>query len=250
MTAARLAANTGVSESTVVRFASELGFGGYQSFQRELQSVAKMQLTSIQRIELASDRIDGENVFESVARADIQSIENALNELDINEFNAAVNVLLKAKNIYIVGVRSAAALANIAYIYLNMLFPNVRLVSSIVSGDMFSQMVHAGKGDVVLAISFPRYSKTTYNAVNFAYTQGAQVIALTDSKDSPIVDTATHALVTGNGRIDSFADSLVAPMCLLNALICALGMKRKNAAAETFDKQEKIQEMYDLYTYD
>ncbi len=246
MTAAKLAAKTGVSESTVVRFAAELGFDGYQEFRKELLNVAKMKLTNIQRIELASDRIDPKNVFESVARADIQSIENAMAELDIKEFDAAVETLMDAQTIYVIGARSAASLANFTYIYLNMLFPDVRLVSSVIAGDMFSQMIHAKKGDAVIAISFPRYSKTTYNAVNFAYKHGADVIALTDSRNAPIVNTATHSLITGNGKIDSFADSLVAPMCVLNALVCALGIKRKHEAAETFEKQESVLGAYDL----
>lgn len=249
MTAAKLAKNTGVSESTVVRFAAELGYDGYQQFQKSLLDVAKMQLTNIQRMELISDIITPENVLETVLKAEMQGIERTLAELDRNEFNNTVNTLLNAGKIFIIGVRSSSALSGFAYIYFNMLFDNVRLISSNLTGDVFSQIIHANKGDAVLAISFPRYSKSTYNAVKLAKSRGASVIALTDTLSAPIVSEADTVLITGNAKIDSFADSLVAPMCVLNALICALGMRRRHDIKGLFEAQEKILNEFDEFSY-
>lgn len=246
MTAAALAAAVGVSESTVVRFAAELGFDGYQKLQKRLQEVTRAQLTSIQRMDIASRRMNGDDILTGVLRSDVTNIEKTLSEIDKTQFDGAVETLLGAKNIYITGVRSAAALASFTGFYFNLLFENVRLINSTGMDDIFEQMLWAGEGDVVLGMSFPRYSKNTLKALEHARKQGAAVIGITDSVNSPIVRLSDYCLIA-RSDMDAFVDSLVAPISVINALIVAVGMKKKNEVRKSFEHLETIWEEYEVY---
>lgn len=247
MTAAALAEAVNVSESTVVRFASELGFNGYQKFQKLLQEVTRNNLTGVQRMEIASRRISKETLVDDVLKSDIDKIEQALWNIDREQFKQSVEAIINAKHIYILGARSAGILVRFTRLYFNLMFDNVKAIETNVADDIFEQIMRVEEGDVVLGMSFPRYSRNTVKAMEFAQKKGASIIVLTDSHTSPLIKPATFTLVSGNGGTDSFADSLVAPMSVLNALICALGMRKKNEISKTFEMLEDIWEEYEVY---
>ena len=246
MTAAALAGAVGVSESTVVRFAAELGFDGYQKLQKRLQEVTRAQLTSIQRMEIASRRMSGDHILTAVLKSDVEKIEKTLSEIDKTQFDGAVEALLRAKNIYIAGVRSAAALAAFAGFYFNLLFENVRLINTTGMDDIFEQMLWTGGEDVVLGMSFPRYSKNTLKALEYARKRGTTVVGITDSIHSPLVRLSDYCLIA-RSDMDSFVDSLVAPFSVINALIVAVGMKKKHEIRDSFEQLESVWEEYGVY---
>lgn len=246
MTAAQLGESVGVSESTVVRFSSELGFDGYQSFQKNLREVTRNRLNSMQRIELASKRIRSDDVLSSVLKSDVEKILFTLDEIDREQFNGAVTALLNARNIYITGVRSAAALASFTGFYFNLLFDNVKLINMTGADDIFQQLFRVGEQDVVIGMSFPRYSKNTVNALEYAAKCGATVVGITDNVKSPIIKFSKYCLIA-RSDMDSFVDSLVAPLSVVNALIVAVGMKKKTEAIDTFEKLETIWDEYEVY---
>ena len=246
MTAARLGEVVGVSESTVVRFAIELGYDGYPKLQKVLQELIKSKLTSVQRIEVTSNRMNEENILKSVLQSDMEKIKVTLEEIDHESFDAIVEALLGANKIYILGVRSSAPLASFLGFYFNLIFDNVRLVHTTSVSEMFEQILKASEGDVVIGISFPRYSKRTINALKFVKSQGATVIAVTDSKESPLAECADHCL-TARSDMASFVDSLVAPLSVINALIVAIGMRKKESVYNTFERLEAIWDEYQVY---
>ena len=258
MTASRLGVTVGVSESTVVRFATELGYDGYPHLQRALQemirnkltSVQRMEvankLTSVQRMEVAGDRMGGRDVLQTVLHADTDMIRVTLDEIDRDAFQGAVDALMGAKRIYILGVRSSSALASFLGFYFNLLFENVTLVHTNSVSEIFEQVLRVGPGDVLFGISFPRYSKRTLSAMKYARDRGARVIALTDSQLSPLARVADHVLLA-RSDMASFVDSLVAPLSVINALIVAVGMSRRDEIEQTFNKLERIWEEYDVY---
>ena len=246
MTASQLAKNVGVSESTVVRFAAELGFDGYQKFQKNLREEAKRHLNSLQRMEIASEKINNDDVLSSVLKSDAGNILSTLNEIDKKQFRGAVEALGSAKNIYITGVRSAAALASFMGFYFNLLFENVKLINTTGADDIFEQLFRAGKDDVVIGMSFPRYSKNTVDAMKYAANCGATVIGITDNKKSPIVKYSKYCLIA-RSETESFVDSLAAPLSVVNALIVAVGMKKKQETVSTFERLEAIWTEYEVY---
>lgn len=246
MTAARLGDEVGVSESTVVRFANEIGYDGYPKLQKVLRELIKSKLTSLQRIEVSSNRINEENILKSVLQSDMEKIKITLEEIDQTSFNNIVQSILNAKRIYILGVRSSAPLASFLGFYFNLIFSSVRLVHTTSVSEMFEQIIHASKDDVVIGISFPRYSKRTINAMRFAKSQGAAVVAITDSLDSPLAENSDH-VITARSDMASFVDSLVAPLSVINALIVAIGMSRKQHVYETFERLESIWDEYKVY---
>ncbi len=249
VTAAKLGEICGVSESTVVRFAIELGFDGYPKLQKVLQELIKSKLTSVQRIEVSSNRINEDNILKSVLQSDMDKIKITLEQVNHDDFNAIVETILKAKRIFILGVRSSATLASFLGFYFNLIFDNVRLVHTTSVSEMFEQIIRAQEGDVVIGISYPRYSKRTIKAMQFAKKQGAKTIALTDSTESPVAQCADMSLFA-RSDMASFVDSLVAPLSLINALIVAIGMRRKNEVYNTFESLEKIWDEYDVYDKD
>ena len=246
MTASRLGVTVGVSESTVVRFATELGYDGYPHLQRALQEMIRNRLTSVQRMEVAGDRMGGRDVLQTVLHADTDMIRVTLDEIDRDAFQGAVDALMGAKRIYILGVRSSSALASFLGFYFNLLFENVTLVHTNSVSEIFEQVLRVGPGDVLFGISFPRYSKRTLSATKYARDRGARVIALTDSQLSPLARVADHVLLA-RSDMASFVDSLVAPLSVINALIVAVGMSRRDEIEHTFNKLERIWEEYDVY---
>ncbi len=249
MTASRLGEAVGVSESTVVRFASEVGYEGYPELQHALQEMIRNKLTSVQRMEVASEQIgvrDAGEVLEKVLGADINNIRRTLELTSKQSFSEAVSAIIAAKNIYIRGGRSAAALANFLGFYFNLVFSNVRVVGTSSSSEVFEQLLRIGKGDVLIAVSFPRYSKRTVRAGDYASKSGADVIAITDSPSAPLAACATHLLIA-RSDMASFVDSLVAPLSLINALIIAVSLNKKEEVADTFSRLENIWDLYNVY---
>ncbi|MBQ8508791.1 MAG: MurR/RpiR family transcriptional regulator [Clostridia bacterium] len=246
MTAAKLGALVGVSESTVVRFALELGFEGYPDLQHSLQELIRSKLTTLQRIEITNDRIGDADLLEKVLNQDIDKIKHTLDEIDRDSFNSAVDALVDARMIYIIGMRSSSSLASFMYFYLNLIFPHVRLVRTTSGSEVFEQILRISKEDVMIGISFPRYSKRIINALEYAKKQGAHVITITDSAASPIAPMADDLLLA-KSDMASFVDSLVAPLSIINALIVAIGKKKQYEIADTFEKLENIWDEYDVY---
>ena len=246
MTASKLGKAVGVSESTVVRFAMELGYDGYPSMQKTMQEMVVNRLTSVQRIEVANDRIGDQDILSMVLQADIDKLRQTGDTVDRKEFQAAVDAILRAKRIYILGVRSAATLANFFGYYLNYMFRNVHIVTASGANEMFEQIVGVGPEDVVIAFSFPRYSTSTAKGARYCRSTGATVIGLTDSCLSPVGQNCDHILLVKNDMV-SLVDSLVAPLSVTNALIVALAARREKELAKTFSSLEHIWEEYNVY---
>jgi DNA-binding MurR/RpiR family transcriptional regulator len=246
MTAARIGEEAGVSESTVVRFAMELGYEGYPHFQKVLQEELKEKLTSVQRLRASSKLAGHEDILGAVLHADMDKLKRTLERIDRASFNQAVDQILLARRIYILGVRSAAPLAAFLGFYFNLIFDNIRLVHTTSVSEMFEQILHVGSGDIVIGISFPRYSKRTIKAMQFARSTGATVLAITDKPNTPIADNADITLYAPSD-MTSFVDSLVAPLSVINALIAAIGYRRQDHVTETLGKLEHIWDEYDVY---
>ncbi|MBQ3404072.1 MAG: MurR/RpiR family transcriptional regulator [Oscillospiraceae bacterium] len=239
MTAGKLGRAIGVSESTVVRFAADLGYDGYPEMRKALQELIKNRLTFVQRIEVSKDLLESTDLPSAVLHADIEKLKCTLDELDRDDFNKAVDVITGARNIYVLGMRSSAALATFLSFYLNLLFPGVILVSGNVAGDIFEQILRVGKEDVFIGISFPRYSKRTLKAMEYAGDRGATVIGITDNKNSFVAEHSDIKLCAKSDMV-SFLDSLVAPMSLINALILALSEKTGDDISKSFARLEDI----------
>ncbi len=246
MTASKLGKTVNVSESTVVRFAAELGYDGYPAMQKALQEMIRNKLTSIQRIEVANDRYADHDVLSMVMQSDVDKIRMTLEEVSRSDFSGAVDAIVEAKRIYILGVRSSVAVTSLLGFYFNLIFDNVVQVHSNSASEMFEQMLRVGEGDVVIGVSFPRYSRRTVQAMQFAQDRNAKVIAITDSATSPLSATATHTLLA-KSDMASFVDSLVAPLSLINALIVAVSRKKKEDLARTFETLEEIWDEYEVY---
>ncbi len=245
MTASKLGNKVGVSESTVVRFANTLGYDGYPKLQRELQELIKTKLTTVQRLEMSKDYSNESAVLKKVLKADMDNIRATIEEIDAEVFQKVVNSIFDAKRIYILGLRSSTTLAEYLGFYLNLIHDNVKVVTSGVS-DIFEQMIRVGKDDLVIGISFPRYSTNTLNALKYTKEQGALVVGITDSQVSPIASIADYTL-TARSHMATFVDSLVAPLSLINALVVAVGMREKDEITSTFDTLEKIWEKHNIY---
>ena len=246
MTAAKLGVSVGVSESTVVRFANEVGFEGYPKLQKALQELIKNRLTTVQRLELSNDYLSNEYALRSVLKADIDNIRITLEKIDFKMFENVLDSIFRANKIYIIGLRSSTALAEFLWFYLNVILQNVKVVSYGIS-DIFEQMINVKKGDLVIGIGFPRYATKTINALDFAKSRGADVVAITDSKRSPLASKADYTLIA-ESNMASFVDSLVAPLSVINALIIAVGMKEKEYISETFNNLENIWKEYNIYS--
>lgn len=246
MTAAALSETVGVSESTVVRFAAEIGFSGYQGMQKRLRQITMTQSTSVKRMEIASRHLNDTNIVDAVLKSDIRMIEHTMNEIDRKQFDSAVEAILNARTIYITGVRSAASLATFTDFYFHLMFDNTRLINSADPADMFEQVLRIDENDVIIGMSFPRYSKNIIKLLEYANKKGATVIGITDSVNSPI-EKLSHYCLTARSDMDSFVDSLVAPFSVVNALIVALGMKHRAEVSKTFEDLENIWDEYEVY---
>lgn len=245
MTAAKLGETVGVSESTVVRFANALGYSGYPLLQKSLQELIKTKLTTVQRVEMSKEYSSDFAILKKVLKADIENIKGTLDEINPSSFESVINQLLNAKKIYIVGLRSSAAIGEYLSFYLNLILDNVVLVNYGIS-DVFEQILKVGKDDLVIGISFPRYSKRTFELLQYAKVQGAEIVSITDSHLSPIATLSDETLIT-RSNMASFVDSLVAPLSVANALIVAVGMRKKEEITKYFDMLEEIWKEYKIY---
>ncbi len=246
MTASKLGKLVGVSESTVVRFASELGYDGYPSMQRAIQEMIRSRLTSTQRIQQAGDRLSGQDLLSAVMQSDMDKLRMVVDEADRTEFDKVVSLLMECSHLYILGVRSSSFVAGYLNFYLHLLSENVTLVQSNAAGEIFEQLFRIGPGDVMIAISFPRYSKVTLNTVKFAKDRGATIVAITDNELSPLYQMSDAALLAPSEMI-SFVDSMVAPLSLINALLVAIGYRKGQNVSETFEELEDIWDQYGVF---
>lgn len=245
-TAGVLGKTVQVSESTVVRFAAELGYDGYPEMQKAMQEMVLTRLTSVQRIEVGAKRLQQEDVLSSVLQTDMDLIRTTSEQIDQKAFQGAVDALLNAQTIYVVGVRSSAALASFLNYYFKYMFRDVRLITSASDSEVFEQIVRISPQDALLGISFPRYSSAAIQAVEYAHTSGAKTIALTDCASSPLAEFSDFVL-TAKSDMVSLVDSLVAPMSVINALIVAAASKKKLETTRIFNKLEEIWDIYNVY---
>lgn len=246
MTASKLGESVGVSESTVVRFASELGFDGYPELQKALQEEMRTRLTAVQRIEVSFDRFGRDEVFKSVLLHDIDRIRRTLEETDPKDFSSAVEDIISADRIYIMGIRSSAALASFLGYYFRLMLPRVTVIETGSRSELYEQLMYMTDRDVLVGISFPRYSRQTVLAINYARDVGAKTVAITDRNDSPIALRADKSLLAKSDMV-SFVDSLVAPLSLINALIVAVSIQNRELVSKNFERLDKIWEEYDVY---
>ncbi len=249
MTANKLGEIVGVSESTVVRFATEIGYNGYPSLQKAMQEMIRDKLTSIQRIEVTTGRIGNKDVLHSVLNQDIEKIKRTIEEISREDFERAVDAIINAEHIYIFGVKSASYIASFFGYYLDLMFGNVIMLNTTSKTTNFEKLFRITEKDVMIGISFPRYSTMAVDAMSFARERGAHVVAITDSMVSPLVSTADSILIA-RSDIASIVDSLVAPLSLINALIVAMVIKRKDDVKETFSKLEQVWREHNIYAFD
>ena len=246
LTAAALGTLAEVSESTVVRFAAELGFDGYPHFQRALQELLRTRLTPGERIDAMGHRVGNADLVDKVMSSDIARIKFTMEHLDREAFGAAVDALLSADNIYLFGARSASMLSGFLGMNLGLIFDNVKTLQPTSASEVFEQLLPIGSRDVLLAISFPRYSQKLVKAVRYAHDRGARVIALTDTVTSPIAADATY-LLTAESDMAAFADSLSAPLSIINAIIAEITRRRADEIKARFDRMEQLWDEYDVY---
>ena len=249
LTAARMGEEVGVSESTVVRFAMALGYDGYPGFQRALGELVRTKLNSIQRMEVTYGRISQGEILASVLQSDIEKIKLTMEAIDHGSFEMAVDTILKARRIYVIGIRSCAPLASFLSFYLNLICPNVTAVTTNSSSEIFEQLIRIGEEDVIIGISFPRYSMRTLKALEFASNRKAKVITLTDSVHSPMTLYSSCNLIA-RSDMASIVDSLVAPLSVVNALVVALCMKKQKEVISTLETLEQIWDEYQVYSKD
>ena len=249
LTAAKLGEVVGVSESTVVRFATQLGYKGYPGFQKALEELVRNKLNSIQRMEVTYGRISQSEIIEAVLHSDIEKIKLTLEAIDQKAFDLAIDTLLNAKRVYVIGIRSCAPLASFLSFYLNLVCENVTLVNTNSSSEIFEQLIRINEEDVIVGISFPRYSMRTLKALEFASNRKAKVITLTDSVHSPMNLYSSCNLIA-RSDMASIVDSLVAPLSVIQALVVALCMKKQREVVTTLETLEKIWGEYQVYSND
>ncbi|MDE6312398.1 MAG: MurR/RpiR family transcriptional regulator [Lachnospiraceae bacterium] len=249
LTAAKLGSVVGVSESTVVRFAAALDYQGYPDFQKALEEMVRNKLNSIQRMEVAYGRISQSEILSTVLQSDADKIKLTLEHIDKKAFDTAIDILLHAKHIYVLGIRSCMPLANFLSFYLNMIFDNVHLIQTSSASEIFEQMIRISQEDAIIGISFPRYSVRTLKAMEFANNRNAKVITLTDSIHSPMNLYSSCNLIA-RSDMASIVDSLVAPLSVINAMVVALCMKKQNQVVNTLETLEEIWDEYQVYSND
>lgn len=247
MTAGRLGNVVGVSESTVVRFAADLGYDGYPEMRKAMQDMIRNRLTSVQRIEVARRMIDEKDIMKSVLNADMDKLQTTLEELDQGCFDQVVDAIMKARHIYIIGMRTSTSLASFLGLYLNLLRENVLVVRDTAASEVYEQLIRIGGGDLIIGISFPRYSKHTVEAMQFAKNCGAMTVGITDGPSSPLNGISDVNLFAKSDMV-SFLDSLVAPLSLINAIIVAVGAKSsREEVSNTFKRLENIWTEHEVY---
>lgn len=246
MTAARLGTTVGVSESTVVRFATEIGYSGYPALQQAIQEMIRSKLTSVQRLEMTSTNIDPTRLLDAVLEQDIDILRRTKENVDRKSFYEAADALVRAKRVYVLGAGSSLALATFLAHYLRLVFDTVHLIEATSEATILQQMIRLGPEDAIIAISFPRYSKKAAKTMKYASDRGAATIAITDSSLSPVARVSSHLLLARSDMV-SFVDSLVGPLSLINALIVTVAIKKKDEVADTLRKIEGIWDEYGIY---
>lgn len=246
MTAFRLGETVGVSESTVVRFAAELGFEGYPQLQKAMQELIRSKLTTIQRIEVTRARMTDDEVLDNVMAYDMANIRQTLEELPRDVFYEAVEAVVNAREVYIFGAGSCRALANFLAYYLKLLLRNVHLIYTSSESEIFEEMLHIGEKDAIIGLSFPRYSSKAVKTMHFAHSRKAKVIAITDSPMSPIAPFASNLLLA-HSDMATIVDSLVAPLSVINALIVAVSLKQMDTNRDTLSSLEDLWQKYRVY---
>ena len=246
MTAAKLGEEVGVSESTVVRFASELGHDGYPDFQRELREIIKNKLTSVQRMEITSSKFADKDILTTVLTSDIEKLRQTLECVRPEDFTACIDTVMNARRVYIIGARTCFSIASFLAFYLNLMSIDARLITTNSASETFEQIFAVSKEDAVIAISYPRYSRRTLNAVKYSHDRGSKIIAITDSENSPIVKYSDQTLIARSDT-SNFVDSLVAPLSIINALIVALVMRNREKVTDNFHALEGIWDEYRVY---
>lgn len=246
MTASKIGKEVGVSESTVVRFANTLGFKGFPELQKALQDIIKTKLTTVQRVEMSNQYESENDILNKVLKADIENISNTLDVIKKDEFQKVINEIFIANKIYIIGLRSSASLAEYLGFYLNLILDNVKVIGYGIS-DIFEEMMKIKEDDLIIGISFPRYSNRTIEAISYGKEQNSKIIGITDSQLSPLVKLTDYTLYA-ESNMASFVDSLVAPLSLINALIVAIGMRKKDEIGEYFNELENIWNRYNIYS--
>lgn len=246
MTAAKLGEKVEVSESTVVRFASIMGFEGYPEFQHVLREIIKNKLTAVQRMEITSSKFAEKDILSTVILSDIEKLRQTLDSVSVSDFTSAVNTIANSKRIYILGARTCFSIANFLGFYLSLLSYDAKLITTNSASETFEQIFDAGEKDAIIAISYPRYSRRTLNAVKYAHDKGSKIIAITDSELSPIYPYADHKIIASSD-MSNFVDSLVAPLSIINAIIVALVMRNEEEIAKKFTALENIWDEYQVY---
>ena len=246
MTAAKIGEEAGVSESTVVRFTMELGYEGYPHFQHLLQEELKVKLTSVQRLNASRRFSSNAQVLNSILQTDIENLKSTFENVEEAAFSKAVEIILESKRIFVMGLRSSSPLSSFIHFYFTILFDDVRHIHSNSANEVFEQILPIGPGDVLIGISFPRYSTRTIQSMQYARQRGAAIVAITDKADTPLAQLADAALLA-TSDMASFVDSLVAPLSLINALIVALGIRKRDHIEQTFEALENLWDEYKVY---
>ncbi len=246
MTAYKLGETVGVSESTVVRFAAEIGFEGYPQLQKAIQELIRSKLTTVQRVEVTRARMADDEVLEGVMAYDISNIRQTLEELPREVFYAAVDAIVGARKVYIFGAGSCRALANFVAYYLKLLLPDTHLLFTSSETEILEELVHINEQDAIIGLSFPRYSSKAVKTMHFAHSRGARVVAITDSRLSPIAEYANYLLLA-HSDMATIVDSLVAPLSIINALIVAISLRRMEANRPVLDELEQLWQKYEIY---
>lgn len=249
LTAAKLGQEVGVSESTTVRFATQLGYEGFPEFHSALEELVRNRLNSIQRMKVTYGRVPQSRILDTVLQSDVEKIKLTMEQMDHEAFELAVNTILQARTIYVVGIRSCAPLASFLSFYLHMIFDDVRLLQTSSASELFEQMIRINEQDVIIGISFPRYSMRTLKALEFANKRKAKVITLTDSVHSPMNLYSSCNLIA-RSDMASIVDSLVAPLSVINALVVALSMKKQEEVLHTLETMEELWNEYQVYSND
>ena len=246
MTASRLGQTVGVSESTVVRFATEIGYSGYPALQQAMQEMIRSKMTSVQRLEMTSSNVPQEKLLDVVLDQDIDILKRTKESVDREAFYQAAEALVNARKVYVLGAGSSLALATFLAHYLRLIFDTVHLVEATSEYTILQQMVRAGEEDAIIAISFPRYSKKAVKTLKYASDRGMATIAITDSRLSPLAEHASHVLLARSDMV-SFVDSLVGPLSVINALIVTVAIRKKAEVARTLQQIETIWDEYGVY---
>ncbi|MCI8373458.1 MAG: MurR/RpiR family transcriptional regulator [Lachnospiraceae bacterium] len=249
LTAAEISRKAGVSESTVIRFAAALGYGGFPELHKALGQLVKKRLSQVQKLEFSKKNATRNELIKAVLQSDLVKLEDTFHNLDLAAMDIAVANILNAKTVYIIGIRNCTALAEYLYFHLNLVCPQVVLLKSTSSSEIFEQMMRIGETDAMIGISFPRYSLRTLKAMEFANSRNARLIAITDSVYSPLHLYSACSLLA-RSDLSSVMDSLTAPLSLMNALVMALYMEREEEVLANMELVETLWEDYQIYSKD